>query len=214
MVEVKKLIKQIKPGSSGRKFKSRYPQKQKKRYTNEEIKAELEKLDRLWQKHKHKACAIDLEVKYIDGGIAVVGMSKMQNSEPDYQELVAGKNLSKTNLKKALKGTKLLFTYNGTKHDLIALKQEFGEFLPKRIIHIDLSMVASWCGYDVSLKELEQLFGIKRPYGLKASPVALWQAYECTGQQRFLRKLVEYNYHDTVNLWKISMRMISIGYYK
>lgn len=182
--------------------------KQNKKQQHDNTEQEKTRIKKLFLEHKHSACALDIETKRMNGEVAVVGISRLANGRADYEHLFAGKNLSRSSLKRALAGTKLLITFNGTKHDLVFLKKQFGDFLPKRAKHIDLCKVAKLSGYNYSLKGLERVFGIKRPHGLKASPVALWQAWENTREEYFLKKIIEYNYHDTVNLWEIGERLL------
>ena len=126
---------------------------------NDEVLKELHRFEKLWQKYRQKACTLDIETTHVNGEIAIVGISfRIQNGQPEYVELISGKNLSRSPLKHALSGCKLLITFNGTKHDLIYLKRKFKDFLPKQTIHLDLSELAALRGHKIGLKELEELF--------------------------------------------------------
>jgi uncharacterized protein YprB with RNaseH-like and TPR domain len=68
--------------------------------------------------------------------------------------------------------------------------------------HLDLMYTCKRLGYSGGLKKIEKEMNIDRELedldGREA--IRLWKKYENEGDEEALRKLVEYNQYDTVNL--------------
>ena len=68
-----------------------------------------DRIDKIWERYRHLACTLDIEVKHTAGGIALVGISRWYNESPEYIQLIAGKNLSKSSLKKGNRLSSYIF---------------------------------------------------------------------------------------------------------
>lgn len=116
--------------------------------------------------------------------------------------LVRGIDLTPEALSAALKGVKMLVTYNGSSFDLPMLHKEF-PFVVPRLPHFDLRHGAARVGMPGGLKRLEIEFGIKRPqevaYVTGEDAVYLWKLW-LKGRENALKLLMKYNQEDTVNL--------------
>jgi uncharacterized protein YprB with RNaseH-like and TPR domain len=95
-----------------------------------------------------------------------------------------------------------LVTFNGTIFDVPILRRALPGWEPPAV-HVDLRHVYQRLRDNGGLKELEQKVGFFRPPHLAvlggADAVALWHA-QIEGDERALRRLVEYNLYDVFHL--------------
>lgn len=121
--------------------------------------------------------------------------------------LVKGQDLDATSLGQALKGVKMLVTFNGSSFDLPILHYHFPLSLP-RVPHFDLLHACRRIGLRGGLKAVERQIGIFRgrelEYVTGEEAVYLWRTWERSGRESALRLLKKYNEQDTVNLVPIA----------
>ncbi len=117
-------------------------------------------------------------------------------------------NLDWQLLRKELEKYKLIVTFNGSVFDLPFMKKRYGEVIP-HIPHFDLRFCCSRIGLNGGLKRIEKQLGISRSskiveglYGGDA--VQLYRMWRGSGDEHYLRLLVEYNEEDVVNLKRIA----------
>ena len=169
---------------------------------------EINKFCKWFSEHKNETLALDVEMQSISGSVAVVGLARLYNSYPEYQALVAGRGLNKEAIEKHLGGIKVIMTFNGGGHDLIEISRILG-YRPD-VAHIDLMMVSRELGITGGLKDIERQLGVKRDFCLKVGPIDLWRRYEASHDKRHLKHLLDYNYEDTVNLFEVAEKLLTI----
>jgi uncharacterized protein YprB with RNaseH-like and TPR domain len=165
---------------------------------------------RLYDFFKDEAIFLDIEttgVKSFDD-VAVVGLF----NGLDTKTMIKGLNLNFYALKQELKKYKLIITFNGATFDVPFLKKRYPDLIPDVPI-FDVRTVCARVGLTGGLKEIEKKLGIKRNpiiekfYG--GDPLCLWRMHRATGDEYYLRLLVEYNEEDVINLKKIAEYCIS-----
>jgi uncharacterized protein len=133
--------------------------------------------------------------------ITVIGIYHCDGSRTRFTQLV-GDRISETTLLESLRGTSVLYTYNGKKFDLPFIKRRLGVDLESMYEHCDL-MYHCWDKELYGgLKGVERQLNIPRKLkevnGLEA--VRLWWRYENDYDEKALHLLLEYNREDVVNL--------------
>lgn len=125
----------------------------------------------------------------------------------DTKIMIKDINFDIKSLKKELVKYKLIVTFNGSSFDIPFLNKRYPELIPK-IPHFDLKHVCLKLELKGGLKQVEKEIGIKRKndyvdrmYGGDA--FYLWRRFKATGDDYFLRLLIEYNEEDIINLKKI-----------
>jgi len=117
--------------------------------------------------------------------------------------LVNGVDLDGDSLSEALKGTKLLVTFNGRSFDIPLLDFNFPFSVP-RVPHFDLRHGCARIGLRGGLKRIERVLGIARPqevdYVTGEQAAYLWKLWERKGNENALGLLCRYNEEDTKNL--------------
>lgn len=128
--------------------------------------------------------------------------------------LVRGSNLSKEELLRALGGCKVLVTYNGAAFDVPLLEKQFG-FKWKQL-HVDLQTLAARQGFTGGLKEVERHFGLVRDYEEKlgivlkgGDPALLYRMWRGSGDEHYLRLLLDYNEADAYHLFLLANKLSS-----
>jgi hypothetical protein len=131
--------------------------------------------------------------------ITVIGLYRQ--NDRDVIQLI-GEDISPLEVIRILKGTETLYTYNGSRFDLPFIREKLGINLNEYCEHKDL-MYACWKkNLYGGLKAVEQKLGIKRKLmdvdGWIA--VQLWKNYKNYGDEESLKKLLQYNREDVLNL--------------
>ena len=146
--------------------------------------------------------------------ITVLGLRVLQEGKDSFLQLV-NKDISKIALLTALKGTDLIVTYNGrsipdgvkgyTGFDFPIIASQLGVVLDKQFKHLDLCPVCWRRGLRGGQKAIERSLRLKRnrPGRDGAWADLTWRRYEKTGDENFLRELLEYNREDVFMLRRI-----------
>ena len=167
----------------------------------------------LYEKFKHHALCLDVEATRWNGPISVIGLYAPKEGEIDYQAFVKGENLTTESLKQAFAECRLLITFNGTNYDVPEIKKQFPGVLPENIPVIDLYLLAKRLDLNTGLKTLEQTFKINRKEGIENKrkiATKMWKKYKNTGNRKFLNALIEYNRQDTINLYPLAEKIMSM----
>lgn len=143
--------------------------------------------------------------------ITVIGIHMVDGEREQFAQLV-GDNVTAQNLLAALRGVKIIYTYNGSRFDLPFIQVRLGVDLCRDFDHCDL-MYDCWQRHLYGgLKRVEQMLGIRRKLpeinGLEA--VRLWWRYVNDYDENALKTLCEYNREDAANL-KILKDKMRIG---
>jgi uncharacterized protein len=133
--------------------------------------------------------------------ITVIGIHFCRESGTDFVQLV-GRDITANSIMDALEGVDMLYTYNGSRFDLPFINAALGINLEECFTHRDL-MYDCWAKKLYGgLKGVEKQLGIGRKLpdmnGLEA--VKLWWKYVESFDLEALKKLLEYNKEDVVNL--------------
>jgi uncharacterized protein YprB with RNaseH-like and TPR domain len=126
----------------------------------------------------------------------------------DTKIMIRDVNLDINSLKQELKKYKIIVTFNGSSFDLPYLNRKYPDLLPK-IPHFDLRHACSRLGLTGGLKQIEKQLGIHRDNIIierfyDGDPIKLWRMFKGSGDDYYLKLLVEYNEEDIINLKKIS----------
>jgi uncharacterized protein YprB with RNaseH-like and TPR domain len=102
----------------------------------------------------------------------------------------------------ALRGTQILYTYNGARFDLPFIKAKLGLDLTEYLTHKDLMYDCWRKNLYGGLKKVETKLGItRRTHGIDGRmAVKLWYDYETYANKKSLALLLEYNEEDVLNL--------------
>ncbi|MFH1316324.1 MAG: ribonuclease H-like domain-containing protein [Candidatus Woesearchaeota archaeon] len=161
---------------------------------------------RLYEFFKDESIFLDIETSGLDKDsyITIIGLFDGINTKT----MVRNFNLDYKILQKELEKYKLIITFNGASFDLPFLKNKSKDLIPK-IPHIDLKTMCSKAGLRGGLKEIEKRLGIKREnkiierlYG--GDVLRLWRMYLGSGDDHYLKLLIEYNEEDCINLKQIA----------
>lgn len=156
---------------------------------------------RLYDRFKSTVGYLDIETDGLDrdSEITVVTVHKKSGTVT----LVNGEDLSSESLSKALSDVSMLVTFNGRCFDVPTLRCSFPD-VDLDLPHFDLRFGCKDIGMSGGLKNIERAIGLKRSEdiaevdGLEA--VRLWKRWTNRGDEESLRRLVEYNRADTINL--------------
>lgn len=162
----------------------------------------------LYNKLKHEALCVDIEVTRIGGPISVVGLYRPRDGEMICNSFVKGLNLNWENLKKAFEGCKMTITYNGIYADLPKIRKEFPGVIPANIPHFDLYLFARSLKLGTGLKVLENMFRIDRGDVKSRMTRINWDRYSKYNDRNALNQLIEYNKQDTINLYPLAEELI------
>lgn len=161
---------------------------------------------RLYDFFKEDAIFLDIETTGLDSkndDITVIGLFDGINTKT----MVKGINFDYKKLKNVLKNYRLIVTFNGSSFDVPFINKTYSGLLPD-IPNFDIKSVTDRLNLKGGLKEIEKKLGIKRNkiiekfYGGDA--LTLWKMYRATGDDYYLKLLVEYNEEDIVNLKTIA----------
>lgn len=156
---------------------------------------------RLYDFFKDEAVYLDIETDGLSDNcdVTVVGLFDGY----DTRTMIRRVNLDWPLLKKELERYKILVTFNGSVFDLPFMQRRYGKVLPD-IPHIDLRFCCNRIGLNGGLKKIEKKLNIRRSEivdGLYGGDAAqLYRMWRGSGDDYYLRLLVEYNEEDVINL--------------
>ena len=160
---------------------------------------------RLYDFFKDESVFLDIETSGLSryDTLTVIGLYDGINTKT----MINGINFNLNALKEELQKYKLLVTFNGASFDIPFIKKRFPDLVPD-IPHVDLRHVCSKIGLTGGLKFIEKQLGIKRGSIVErmhgGDAAVLWRMYKATGDDHYLKLLVEYNEEDIINLKKIA----------
>jgi uncharacterized protein len=156
---------------------------------------------RMYDRLKESTAYLDIETDGLGPGTVITMVSVHKGGSTT--TLTRGIDLEAGKLHQALKGAKLMVTFNGSSFDLPMIEKEFPFTLPK-VPHYDLRHACPKVGLRGGLKQVEVLLGYRRPqeveYVTGEEAVYLWHLWERKGSENALRLLRRYNQEDTKNL--------------
>jgi uncharacterized protein YprB with RNaseH-like and TPR domain len=143
--------------------------------------------------------------------ITVIGINICRGYNARFTQLV-GKDITAANLLEALEGASIIYTYNGSRFDLLFIDHRLGINLAKHFEHRDL-MYDCWQNNCYGgFKRVEKQLGIKRRLkevdGLEA--IRLWWRYMDYFDLDALNLLLEYNKEDVLNLKTLKEILVAI----
>lgn len=151
---------------------------------------------------KNRCCFLDIETTGLSKEIHDITMIGIYNGSEE-KIFIKGKNLDE--FRSAVKDYDLFVTYNGKCFDIPFIQSKFPQ-LEMTKFHIDLRYVMKNLGYSGGLKSVEKQLGIQRSEEVEDTDgreaVILWKKYQ-RGDKKALKKLVDYNREDIVNLEEI-----------
>ena len=159
---------------------------------------------RLWDWFKDEAVYLDIETSNVDGGfVTVVGMFDGYDTKIMVKDL----NLNFNVLKKELDRYKMIVSFNGSVFDVPFLQRYLDIEINK--LHFDLRVGCGRIGLKGGLKEVEKKLGIRRENEIiermhGGDAYQLWRMWKGSGDEHYLKLLVEYNEEDCSNLKKIA----------
>ena len=140
--------------------------------------------------------------------ITVIGTHVVNASENRLVQLV-GKDVTKVNLLRILRGVDTIYTSNGSRFDLPFISSRLEVNLEGEFHHHDLMYDCWRSNLYGGFKAVEQQLGIPRRLrgisGVEA--VMLWWRYQIDHDQKALALLLEYNKEDVVNLKALRERL-------
>jgi hypothetical protein len=160
---------------------------------------------RLYDFFKDECCFLDIETNGIGPGsyITVIGMFDGY----DTKTMIQGMNFSRDELKKELSKYKMIVTFNGAAFDLPFIEKRYPGLLPN-IPNFDLKHACARLGLTGGLKNIEKLLDINRTKAVSGidggDAYRLWRMYRASGNDYYLKLLIEYNEEDCVNLKQIA----------
>lgn len=162
---------------------------------------------RLFPELRPWALYLDIETTGLadEDPITVVGVGDGRRTHA----LVRGRNLTRPALLRALRGARLLVTFNGTTFDLPRLRRAFPD-LPWDLPHVDLAVCGRRVGLHGGLKGVERALGRTRPPALEgldgAGAARLWRMHEA-GVGGARRLLARYCRADVEGLVELAPRI-------
>jgi uncharacterized protein YprB with RNaseH-like and TPR domain len=142
--------------------------------------------------------------------ITVIGVLRCDGGNNELIQLV-GDEVTRGNLITALRGVKIIYTYNGTRFDLPFISNSLGIDLSIEYGHRDLMYDCWRCNLYGGLKVVERRLSIPRQLvgigGYEA--VQLWWSYLKGGNKNALALLLQYNMEDVANLKVLRERLSS-----
>jgi uncharacterized protein YprB with RNaseH-like and TPR domain len=122
---------------------------------------------------------------------------------------IIGNRIDEQAVMRSLEGVRRLYTYNGTRFDLVFIEMKLGIPLGSMMVHRDL-MYDCWNqGLRGGFKAVEHCLGIPRKLrgvdGRRA--VELWWRYVNHDDPRALQTLLKYNREDVENLKELRDRL-------
>lgn len=147
---------------------------------------------------------LDIEttgLSWLYADITVIGIYLVNGGDRRLVQLV-GREVTEDNLLEALNSVCTIYTYNGSRFDLLFIRACLDVDLTQSYHHHDLMYDCWRNNLYGGFKSVEQQLGIPRRLrgigGLEA--VMLWLRYKNNGDQNALALLLQYNKEDVVNL--------------
>lgn len=157
---------------------------------------------RLYDHFRDDAVFLDIEVSSSGekGFITVIGLFDGINTKVMIKDI----NLDIKALKEELKKYKLIITFNGNVFDLPFIKKRYPDLLPN-IPCIDLRFLCNSLGLKGGLKDIELTLGLGRENEIirrikGGDALLLWKMFKGSGDEDYLKLLVEYNEEDVISL--------------
>lgn len=161
---------------------------------------------RLYDFFKEETVYLDIETDGLSDNCDVTLVGLFDGY--DTKTMIRRVNLDWPLLKKELEKYKIVVTFNGSVFDLPFVKKRYGNVIPQ-LPHYDLRFCCSRIGLSGGLKMIEKKLNIHRSsqivenmYGGDAAQ--LYRMWLGSGDDYYLRLLVEYNEEDVINLKRIS----------
>ncbi len=160
---------------------------------------------RLYEFFKEEAVYLDIETDGLsdNNDVTLVGLF----DGFDTKTMIRRVNLDWRQLRRELEKYKIVVTFNGSVFDLPFMKKRYGEVIPQ-LPHYDLRFCCSRIGLNGGLKKIEKELNIHRSqivenmYGGDAAQ--LYRMWRGSGDDYYLRLLIEYNEEDCINLKRIA----------
>lgn len=141
--------------------------------------------------------------------ITIVGIYLVNEPDATFVQLV-GDDVTDYKIMEALRGTSVIYTYNGSRFDLPFINSCLGINLASLFRHHDLMYDCWRKDLKGGLKCVERRLSIERRLtdvsGHEA--VRLWWRYVNDYDQNALAKLLEYNKEDAINLKTLKERLL------
>lgn len=133
--------------------------------------------------------------------ITVAGVYAVRGTYDQLVQLV-GDDVTADNLVRALRGVDTIYTYNGSRFDLPFIQISLGVELVKYFKHCDLMYHCWRNNLYGGLKSVERQLHIERKLkGVNGyDAILLWWRYQNHNDRMALKKLLDYNRDDLVNL--------------
>jgi uncharacterized protein YprB with RNaseH-like and TPR domain len=133
--------------------------------------------------------------------LTVIGIALEKNRKYQVVQLIED-DLHQDKLLDSLEAVDEIYTYNGSRFDLPFIKARLGVDLNRCFMHTDLMYDCWRQNLKGGLKVVERLLDIKRNLTGVDGYVAvqLWFDYVNNNNKQALRRLLEYNQEDVVNL--------------
>ena len=167
---------------------------------------------RMYSFFKEDAVFLDIEVTGVgrNDDVTVIGLFDGVNTKV----MIKGVNLDLNALREELEKYKLIVSYNGSTFDVPFLMKRYPELMPK-IPHFDLKTACQRLGLKGGLKEIERKLHIQRQNAVvdrlyKGDIIKLYKIYRATGDEYYLKLLVEYNEEDVINLKFIADKVVDL----
>lgn len=146
-----------------------------------------------------EATYLDIETTS-EGRVTVIGLWDPRRGPRLY---VRGHNLGQF----VEESLDVVVTFNGGSFDLPVLRRSFPRWRFHGL-HVDLRTVMGQLGERGGLKSIEQRLGVGRPEHLLgvsgADAISLWGAFRRSGSKEALRRLLEYNLYDVIQLRSVA----------
>lgn len=151
---------------------------------------------------------LDIETSF-ESRITVIGIYRRDQG---FRQLM-GRQVNRTNLLKLLGGAERLVTYNGNRFDLPVIHRRLRVNLRNHFESHDLMYLCWKQDLYGGLKKVEKCLGIPRRLadidGQEA--MRLWHWYEVRSDRHALRRLLEYNREDVMNLIPLRRKLEEIS---
>ena len=161
---------------------------------------------RLYDFFRDETVFLDIETTGLDRNnddITVIGLF----DGIETKTMIKGINFNSKELKNELSKYKLIVTFNGASFDIPFINKLYPNLLPN-IPNFDIKSVTNKLNLKGGLKEIEKKLGIKRSRIIErfcgGDALTLWKMYRATGDDYYLKLLVEYNEDDIINLKTIA----------